>query len=145
MDVAVKKTFKLPDEDMQEKFTKIEDVINKTIFDGKIQMWAMAGEFGVSGEYEYCAMLIKALLEITNYVIKLENEEVTEAYDSITKRYLRIRKVMENAVWPIQMGETGYIPYQHYEYVKNVKVTTPTLELVTSIFEEYVKNPRGIY
>ena len=106
MEIADKKTFKLPDENMQEKFCIIEDIIKKTIFDGKIQMWALAGEFGVSGEYEYCAILIKALLEITNYVIKLKNKEVTEDYDVITRRYLRIRKVMENAVWPIQMGET---------------------------------------
>ena len=140
-----KKIFKLPNEKMQEKFAKIEDVIQKYIFDGKIQMWALSGEFGVTGEYDFCPMLIKALLEITNYVIQLQDNEITEAYDAITKRYLRIRNVMENAVWPIRMGENGFIPHQHYEYVKNVKTTTPILEMVTLIFEGYVKNPRGIY
>jgi len=136
-----KQIFKLPDEEMQKKFTLLEEVIQNTIFDGKIQMWALAGKFGTHGEYDYISIIRKAFSKIYKYIKNLDDDDLAISFNDIMDRYIRIRDVMENGVWPIRMGELGYIPYEHFEYVKNIKVTTDILESISTTFEYYVKNP----
>jgi len=137
-----KQLFKLPDEEMQKKFTLLEEVIKSTIFDGKIQMWGLADQFHTHGEYEYNSIMRKAFTEISKYIETLNDYELAVSYNEIMRRYVRIRDVMENGVWPIRMGETGYIPYAHVEYVKNIKITTEILDSIAETFEYYVKNPK---
>ena len=137
-----KQLFKLPDEEMQKKFTLLQEVIKDTIFDGKIQMWALAGKFRTQNQYEYNLIMRQAFTEISKYIETLDDYDLAVSYNEIMRRYVRIRDVMENAVWPIKMGEMGYIPSAHLEYVKDIKITTDILDSVTGTFEYYVKNPK---
>jgi hypothetical protein len=137
-----KQLFKLPDEEMQKKFIVLEEVIRKTIFDGKIQMWYLAGLFRTEDQYDYNLIMRRAFTEISKYIESLDDYDLAVSYNEIMKRYVRIREVMENGVWPIRMGETGYIPYAHVEYVKDIKITTEILDSIAESFEYCVKNPR---
>jgi len=128
---------------MQKKFTFLEEVIKNTIFDGKIQMWALAGQFRTQNQYEYNLIMRQAFTEISKYIETLNDYDLSVSYNEIMRRYVRIRDVMENGVWPIKMGEMGYIPYAHVEYVKNIKITTKILDSVAETFEYYVKNPKS--
>jgi hypothetical protein len=139
---SAKQLFKLPDEEMQKKFTVLEQVIKDTIFDGKIQMWALAGKFRTQNEYEYNFIMRRAFSEISKYIESLDDYDLAVSYNEIMRRYVRIRDTMENGVWPIRMGEMGYIPYAHVEYVKDIKATTEILDSVAESFEYYVKNSR---
>lgn len=138
-----KQLFVLPDEEMQKKFTFLEEVIKDTIFDGKIQMWVLAGQFQTYNEYEYNLIMRKAFTEISKYIETLNNYDLAVSYNEIMRRYVRIRDTMENGVWPIKMGEMGHIPYAQVEYVKDIKVTTEILDSISETFEYYVKNPKN--
>lgn len=138
-----KQLFVLPDEEMQKKFTLLEEVIKDTIFDGKIQMWALAGKFRAKNHYEYNLIMREAFTEISKYIETLDDYDLAVSYNEIMRRYVRIRDIMENAVWPIRMGEMGYIPYAHVEYIKDIKITTEILDSVAGTFEYYVKNPKN--
>jgi hypothetical protein len=129
-------------EEAQYLYSKIKDRDFKTIFDGKIQMWALAGQFQTHNEYEYNLIMRKAFTEISKYIESLDNYDLAVSYNEIMRRYVRIRDVMENGVWPIKMGEMGHIPYAHVEYVKDIKTTTEILDSVSETFGYYVKNPR---